>query len=257
MDAFQTSYQGPTNGSGELVIARFDTSGAAGPAPPIAPAGPASTLIYSTLYGGSDSEGAGGIAVNSSGEASILGDTTSSDVVLANAFQSISNGDGESADLLVASFNSTGTALDFGSYLGGIENEFASGSVVLAPNGDMLIAAVSGSSGLATSGSFDETLETSGGIPNPGRVPSGKTFGEDGIVARIGDPADLDLVVTDSSDLCSRERTSPTASRPRIWERPTPTIRRWRCPFSSPVSCPRRGPVPRTAEWSLVIWRRW
>ena len=195
MGAFQTS----SNGSGELVIARFDTSGAAGPAPPIAPAGPASTLIYSTLYGGSDSEGAGGIAVNSSGEASILGDTTSSDVVLANAFQSISNGDGESADLLVATFNSTGTTLDFGSYLGGIENEFASRSVVLAPNGDMLIAAVSASSGLATSGSFDETLETSAGIPNPGIVPSG-TFGEDGIVARIGDPVDLDLTVTDSPD---------------------------------------------------------
>ena len=43
--------------------------------------------------------------------------------------------------------------------LGGGE-EFASGGVVLAPNGDMLIAATSASSGLGTTGSFDETLNT-------------------------------------------------------------------------------------------------
>ena len=84
--AFQTS----SNGSDELFIARFDTSGGS-PEPPVTPLGSPSTLIYSTLYGGADGETAAGIAVNSSGEACILADTFSSDVTLANPFQSISN----------------------------------------------------------------------------------------------------------------------------------------------------------------------
>ena len=54
-------------GDSDLFIAKFDTTGPT--ASPIAPAGPGSTtLIYSTLYGGTDFEGPGGIAVNSAGE---------------------------------------------------------------------------------------------------------------------------------------------------------------------------------------------
>ena len=192
-------FQDSTNGSGELFIGRFDTSGA-GPEPGIAPQGTVSTLIYSTLYGGSDNENPGGIAVNSSGEAHILADTTSSDISLPNAFDATFAGGAESADLVVAQINSTATTLDFASYLGGTEDEGATGSIALAPNGDMLIAATSSTAtGLATSGSFDETLETGGAAPNPAGVPSG-IFGQDGIVARIGEEADLDLTVMDSPD---------------------------------------------------------
>ena len=103
----------------------------------------------------------------------------------------MSNTDGDgSPDLFVARINATGTALTFASYLGGNGDEFSTGAAV-APNGDLLIA--------ATSGSFDETLETGGAGPNPDTVPSG-FFGQDGIVARIGESADLDLEVTDSPD---------------------------------------------------------
>ncbi len=177
---FQTS----NNGSGELFIGRFDTSGA-GPGPGIAPQGVVSTLIYSTLYGGSDNENPGGIAVNSSGEAHILADTTSSDISVPNAFDATFDGDQESGDLVVAQVSSDATTLDFASYLGGTDDEGATGSIALAPNGDMLIAAASStSSGLATTGSFDESL----------------AGGRDGIVARIGEEADLDLTVMDSPD---------------------------------------------------------
>ena len=88
----------------------------------------------------------------------------------------------------MARFNSTGTGLVFGSYFGGTEDEGATGGVAVAPNGDMLIAAQTNSTGLATTGSFDETLAEF------------ESFGQDAIIARIGDPADLDLVVTDSPD---------------------------------------------------------
>ena len=103
----------------------------------------------------------------------------------------MSNTDGDgSPDLFVARINATGTALTFASYLGGNGDEFSTGAAV-APNGDLLIA--------ATSGSFDETLETGGAGPNPDTVPSG-FFGQDGIGARIGESADLDREVTDSPD---------------------------------------------------------
>ena len=180
--------QSSNNGGGELFVARFDTSGG-GPEPFLTPQGSPSTLTYSTLYGGSFFESPGGIAVNSGGEAWILGDSLSSDLTLMNPFQSMSNTDGDgSPDLFVAKINATGTALTFASYLGGSGDEFSSGAAV-APNGDLLITATSASSGLATSGSFDEILAES------------KGFDQDGIVARIGEgPTDLDLVVTDAPD---------------------------------------------------------
>ncbi len=195
------AYQTSNNGGSEVFIARFDTSGTGSPGPSIAPQGFPSTLIFSTLYGGSFDElpdllgespaTRGGIAVNSLGEAWILGDSLSSDLTLMDAFQAISNTDGDgSPDLFVARIDSTGTELDFASYLGGTNDEFATGGVALAPGG-MVIAALSASSGLATPGSFDETLEL--------EVKS--AFGQDGIVAWIGEePADLDLTVSDSPD---------------------------------------------------------
>ena len=192
--------QSSNNGGGELFVARFDTSGG-GPEPSLTPQGKApSTLTYSTLYGGSFFESPGGIAVNSGGEAWILGDSLSTDLTLLNPFQATSNTDGDaSPDLFVAKINATGTALTFASYLGGTAEEYSSG-VAIAPNGDFLITAISGSSGLATSGSFDETFET-GASPNPDTVPSGFSA-QDGIVARIAVTTSTDLSVskTDSSD---------------------------------------------------------
>ena len=190
-----------TGGDSDLFIAKFDTTGPT--ASPIAPAGPGSTtLIYSTLYGGTDFEGPGGIAVNSAGEACIMGETSSSDLTLVNEFQSTFFGDVESPDLAVAKLNSTATSLIFSSYLGGAYEEFATGGVALNPDGGMLIAATSATDFLGTTGSFNPDLTDSGSLPNRGRVPSGTqtVFGNDGIVALIAEPADLDIMVTDSPD---------------------------------------------------------
>ena len=111
----------------------------------------------------------------------------------------------ESPDLAVAKLNSTATSLIFSSYLGGAYEEFATGGVALNPDGGMLIAATSATDFLGTTGSFNPDLTDSGSLPNRGRVPSGTqtVFGNDGIVALIAEPADLDIMVTDSRTRCS------------------------------------------------------
>jgi hypothetical protein len=78
------------------------------------PAG--SALIYSTYLGGSSSDQALGIAVDSSGNASITGWTSSTDFPTKAALQPYGGG---SQDAFVAKINSAGSALVYSTYLGG------------------------------------------------------------------------------------------------------------------------------------------
>ena len=76
-----------------------------------------SALVYSTYLGGSASDAARGVAVDSSGSAYVAGDTTSTNFPLANALQA-SYGGG-SFDAFVTRLNAAGTALVYSTYLGG------------------------------------------------------------------------------------------------------------------------------------------
>jgi hypothetical protein len=98
-----------------------------------------STLLYSTYLGGSYSDGGGGIAVDSSGEAFVVGTTTSPDFpITPGAYQSIcspiasdqfdgythtytekTNCPGYSGSVFVAKLNATGSGLVYSTFLGG------------------------------------------------------------------------------------------------------------------------------------------
>jgi hypothetical protein len=122
--AFQTTNGG---GGGDVFVAKFNPS----------LSGPAS-LVYSTYLGGSGQDGYAsdspyylvtyntgpGIAVDSSGDAYVAGQTTSSNFpTTAGAFQTKYNGpkttNGTSGDGFVTKLNATGTALVYSTYLGG------------------------------------------------------------------------------------------------------------------------------------------
>ena len=75
------------------------------------------TLLYSTYLGGGNSDIAYGIAVDSSGNAYITGQTTSFDFPTVNAYQSSRNG--SNTDAFVAKLNATGSALVYSTYFGG------------------------------------------------------------------------------------------------------------------------------------------
>ncbi|MEN3332223.1 MAG: hypothetical protein V7641_1588 [Blastocatellia bacterium] len=82
-----------------------------------------SGLVYSTYLGGGGDDFANGIAVDSSGSAVVVGQTTSSSFPNVNAYQSTLSG---ANDAFVTKFNATGNALLYSTYLGG------SGSIDIA-----------------------------------------------------------------------------------------------------------------------------
>lgn len=79
-----------------------------------------SGLIFSTYLGGSSSEFGAGIALDGDGNAYVAGNTTSNDFPTVNPLQASNNGYAHSLpNAFVAVVNSTGSALEFSTYLGG------------------------------------------------------------------------------------------------------------------------------------------
>jgi hypothetical protein len=101
-------YQGTHGGGGfDAFVTKLSSSG--------------SSLIYSTFLGGNDFDAAYGIAVDSSGSAYVTGDTGSTNFPTKNAYQSTHGGGNN--DAFVTKFSSTGTTLEYSTFLGGVEGD--------------------------------------------------------------------------------------------------------------------------------------
>ena len=83
-----------------------------------------STLVYSTYVGGNGEDSGNAIAVDSSGDAFVAGGTGSSNFPVNGGYQTTLKG---GLDAFVFELNSAGTALIYGTYLGGSSDDFASG----------------------------------------------------------------------------------------------------------------------------------
>ncbi|MHA2336990.1 MAG: SBBP repeat-containing protein [Candidatus Hodarchaeales archaeon] len=78
-----------------------------------------SNLIYSTYFGGSDDENSGGLSVDHQDNIYISGSTLSNDFpVTTGAYDESHNGD---FDMFISKFSSSGTTLEYSTYLGGIK----------------------------------------------------------------------------------------------------------------------------------------
>src|SRR5438876_1812436 len=84
-------------------------------------------LIYSTYLGGSGTDYGSSIAVDSAGDAYVVGLTNSFDFPTANAIQPTYAG---ATDGFVTKFNPTGSALVYSTYLGGTDSDTANGIAV-------------------------------------------------------------------------------------------------------------------------------
>jgi Bacterial Ig-like domain (group 3)/Beta-propeller repeat len=87
-----------------------------------------SALVYSTFLGGSDYDFGTGIAVDSAGDAYVIGRTYSTDFPTKNPLQAAANGG--QADAFVAKLNPAGSAFVYSTYLGGSLFDQGSGIAV-------------------------------------------------------------------------------------------------------------------------------
>ena len=88
-------------------------------------------LSYSTYLGGSKDDSSSAIAVDTSGNAYVTGDTTSIDFPVQSAFQSLNSG---IRDVFVAKFSADGNQLVYSTYFGGRNGDFGT-DIAIDSNG--------------------------------------------------------------------------------------------------------------------------
>jgi hypothetical protein len=143
--AFDTLYNGAVNG----FVSKLNPGGTA--------------LVYSTYLGGGNGDECNGIAIDSSGNAYITGYTTSFNFpITSGAFDISYNGAG---DGFVCKLNPNGTALLYSTYLGGKDEDWASG-IAIDGSGNAYITGYSGSTDFPTTPEAFETSSHGGGYNN-------------------------------------------------------------------------------------------
>ncbi len=157
--ALQASYAG----GGDAFVTKYDATG--------------SSFSYSTFLGGGSFDGANGIAVDSSGRASVVGSTSAGDNFPARSPLAVQEGN---ADFFAAQVNAGGSDLAYSTPLGGSASD--SGTAIAVDGSGS--AYLTGSSSFYADGDFPTTSSTSTFQPN-------NKGGTDTIVAKIAadDPA--------------------------------------------------------------------
>jgi RHS repeat-associated protein len=116
----------------------------------------AGSLVYATLLGGSTgADGAGDLAVDGAGQVHVTGHTSSWDfpVTLATAWFPTARG---GFDAFVTRLNATGTALGYGTYLGGTGNDYGT-SIAVDSQGRAVVTGRTGSTNFPTVGALQSS----------------------------------------------------------------------------------------------------
>ncbi|MCH8267392.1 MAG: SBBP repeat-containing protein, partial [Acidobacteria bacterium] len=130
------SFQSVLGGLRDVFVTKLNAAGTA--------------LVYSTYLGGDDRDVGFGIAVDSSGNAYVTGDTRSTNFPTANALQP---GLGGETDPFVTKFNAAGSALVYSTYLGG--SDLDSGlAIAVDSSGNAYVAGGTNSTDFPTANPF-------------------------------------------------------------------------------------------------------
>ena len=175
--AYRQTYSGNTDG----FVCKLATNGA--------------SLEYSTLFGGAGSDTPFDITVDGMGLATVVGQTTSSDLeTVGGTFDSVLNG---SSDGFALKLSATGGSLVQATYIGGTGPDLAK-AASLTVDGDIVIVGDTSSSNFPTSaGVFDTTLEGTqpeGFVTKLSASLNNLTYST--FVGRAGDDRLFDVVVS-------------------------------------------------------------
>jgi uncharacterized protein (AIM24 family) len=119
------------------------------------------TIVYGTYLGGSGLDYGYGLALDSSGNAYVVGQTSSTDFpTTAGAFQPMNR---DNTNGFVSKFNSTGTALLYSTYLGGSSSTFAAGIAVDSSNNAYIAGSTVSTDFPTTAGAFQSANKVTSG----------------------------------------------------------------------------------------------
>ncbi len=150
-------FSGTTPGTDNSIAATpgaFQSSHGGSANPVVVKFGPTGSVVYATFLGGSGNNDAGGIAVDSSGDAYICGDSDSPDFpVTPGAFALAPHG---TASAFVLKLNAAGSGLIYSSFLG----PGNAGRIHLDAQGNAYILGISAAGFPATAGAFQSSLSS-------------------------------------------------------------------------------------------------
>ena len=133
-------------GFGEAFVSKLDQTG--------------STLQYSVLLGGSEWDEGRDVAVDSSGNAYVFGNTNSPDFHVGTPAPNTFNGIySESSDTFIAKLGPQGTTMPFFTYLGGVSVEEA-GGIAADNSGHVYVTGNTHSVGFPTKSAYDSTYNS-------------------------------------------------------------------------------------------------
>ena len=139
VEAFQSA--SPNGGAMTSFVAKISAEGSA--------------LVYSTYLGGSRSDTANSIAVDSAGDAYVVGNAASNDFPTVNAFQDSIKGE---STAFLTKLSANGNALVYSTYLGGTGQDQANGVAVDA-SGEAYVTGTTNSSDFPTANAWQGTLQ--------------------------------------------------------------------------------------------------
>ncbi len=141
--AFDTTFNG---GFSNVFVTKLDANGSA--------------LVYSTYLGGSTRDDASGIAVDATGAAYVVGTTSSNDFpTTTGAFDtSFRGGPAGGGDVFVTKLDASGSTLVYSTFLGGSDNDDASGIAVDATGAAYVVGTTSSNDFPTTPGAFDTSF---------------------------------------------------------------------------------------------------
>jgi uncharacterized protein (TIGR03437 family) len=135
----QSPFQSNNRGNGDAFVARLNAAG--------------TTLLYSSYLGGANTDEGAGVAVDSGGNAYVVGNTASTDFNTVNPLQPNNRGQ---QDVFVSKVNQNGSGLVYSTYLGGLRSDVGNGIAVDA-SGNAYLTGSTSSNDFNTQSPFQPT----------------------------------------------------------------------------------------------------